>query len=165
MRDASIAVAASPRLAFLCHVVVGWLAVDRGSLVEANASARAAAPIPVAPEFRSAGLALEARIALAEHDNGRALALSVEAAQLEQASGDLDLTFGMGGCTLALVRAATDDLDGARTALTQTSSRLAKVASTIASDEDRARFWQRPLANATIHRIAEDVGLSLPVVS
>jgi hypothetical protein len=154
MRSALADVGGSPRLAFLCHVVVGWLALERGDRDTARASARAMEQIDVAPELRTAGLALAARVAIGDGSGEEALRLATEAAGMEEASLDLELTYGMGGHALAEVRKARGDADGARAALAPVMRRLTAIAGTIPAPEDRDRFWHRPLANASIAALA-----------
>jgi hypothetical protein len=48
----------NPRLAFLCHVHCGWLALDRGDVDAAKWRAEAAGQLPLVPELRPAGIAL-----------------------------------------------------------------------------------------------------------
>lgn len=160
MREALVGVAGSPRLAFLCHVVLGSLALDRGDVDEAAKLAEAAAAMSVAPELRPAGVALSARVLMARGRAADAAALAVDAAHAEASCEDLDLTWGTAGVTLAEALADRDAAT-ARAALEPVAARLVKVASTIVSSEHRERFWQRPLPNARVRELAER--LALPV--
>lgn len=157
-RDALAKVAGSPRLAFICRVVLGWLALEKGALEEASAQADAARAMPVAPELRPAGLALAARTLTALGRGDEAAALVEEAAREERALPDLELTWGMAGVALAEAKMKTD-VAAARAALEPVLERLRSVALTLPSADDRRRFWTRPLPNARARALAESLGM------
>jgi hypothetical protein len=157
LREALGKLGGSPRLSFICHVVIGWLALDRGDVEEAWAHADAARATPVARELRPAGIALGARVLGARGRVDDAALLAEEAAREEMATKDLELTWGIAGVTLADARAAKDEA-GARAALEPVVRRLTAVAATLPSAE-RARFWQRPWPNAEAHRLAVRLGV------
>jgi hypothetical protein len=146
-------VTGSPRLAFICHVVLGWLALERGDAERAESLATAARTMPVARELRPAGLALAARARHALGDDAEAVRLAREAVAAEAETGDLELTWGMAGAALAEASLARDPR-AARDALANVTGRLHAVAATIASPEGRERFWGRPLPNALIRQLA-----------
>jgi hypothetical protein len=159
MRDALAAVAGSPRLTFVSHVVLGSLALERGDLDVVEASTRAAEAIVVAPELRPAALALAARLALARAQSDDALRLANHAARVESGCLDLDLMYGMAGHALAETHHRRGDDDAARAALTPVIRRLSAIASTIPSIEERRLFWHRPIANASIVRLGATLGV------
>ncbi|HEY1695189.1 MAG TPA: protein kinase [Polyangiaceae bacterium] len=146
-------VAGSPRLAFICHVVLGWLALERDDADRAAALASEARAMPVARELRPAGIALAARARHARGDDAEAVALAREAVAAEGETGDLELTWGMAGVALAEASLGRDPR-AARDALANVTRRLDAVAATIASAEGRERFWQRPLPNALARDLA-----------
>lgn len=158
MREALPRVSASPRLSFLCHVVVGWLALERGDVDEASKCADAARAVSVAPELSPAGVALAARVLTARKLHTEAIALVRDAATREAMLPDLELTWGMAGVALAEASSEVDAL-AARDALGPVLRRLTSVAGTLPSDEARARFWCRPLPNARAQRLASTLGL------
>ena len=158
MRDARAKLAGSPRLSFLCDVVVGWLALERGDLDEAHARADGARVATVAAELRPAGVALASRVLTARGRPKEAASLVEEAAGLEARLTDLELTWGMAGVALAEARVASGD-PGARDALAPVLARLGNVAVTLASESERARFWSRPLPNARASALAERLGI------
>jgi hypothetical protein len=98
-------------------------------------------------------------VAAAEGRADEALERAGEAADLEARGADLELTYGMGGLALAEVLDARGEGDRARAALVPVVRRLTAVAATIASPEDRDRFWHRPLPNASLGRLAAKLGL------
>ncbi|MDB4935464.1 MAG: protein kinase [Labilithrix sp.] len=159
MKAALVAVGASPRLAFLCRVVVGWLALERNDVDVAHVEARAAVDIVVAPELRPAGMALAARVALAKGDAGEAIRLASAAKQLEGECRDLELTFGFADYALAEAQLARGAKDEARATIASITSRLDAIASTIPDAAQRRRFWDRPLANAGIVRLGRELGV------
>jgi hypothetical protein len=161
MRTARLHVKGSPRLSFIGHVVVGWLALESGKVEDADTEAMAAASIHVAKELRPAALALAARVALARGHDEKAVRLALDAGSAESACSDLELTYGTAGFALAEAYAARDE-GAARAALAPVVRRLASIASTIASPEQRARFWQRPLPNASVVRLAARLGVEIP---
>ncbi|HEX8795945.1 MAG TPA: AAA family ATPase, partial [Polyangiaceae bacterium] len=158
MRDARAKLAGSPRLSFLCDVVVGWLALERADLDEAQARADAARVAVVAAELRPAGVALASRVLTARGRAAEAAALVEEAAGLEARLTDLELTWGMAGVALAEARAESGH-PGARDALAPVLGRLGDVAATLASESERARFWSRPLPNARASALAARLGI------
>lgn len=158
MRDARVKLAGSPRLSFLCDVVTGWLALERGDLDEAQARAEAARAAPVAAELRPAGVALASRVLTARGRAKDAASLVEDAAGLEARLIDLELTWGMAGVALAEARAEAGDAAGARDAVAPVLGRLGEVAATLASESDRARFWSRPLPNARASALAARIG-------
>jgi hypothetical protein len=160
MRAARLSVGGSPRLSFIGHVVVGWLALESGNVEGAAVEAAAAAAIPVALELRPAALAMAARVALARGDADEAVRLASEAERIESACGDLELTYGMAGFALAEAHSLHDER-ATRGALGPVVRRLAAVASTVMSGEQRTRFWQRPLPNASVARLAAKLGMDI----
>jgi hypothetical protein len=160
MRAARLSVGGSPRLSFICHVVVGWLSLESGNVEGAAVEAAAAAAIPVALELRPAALAMAARVALARGDADEAVRLASEAERIESACDDLELTYGTAGFALAEAHALRDER-AARGALGPVVRRLAAIASTVTSGEQRERFWQRPLPNASVARLAAKLGMDL----
>jgi tRNA A-37 threonylcarbamoyl transferase component Bud32 len=161
MRAARLQVKGSPRLSFIGHVVVGWLALESGNVEAADTEVTAASSIQVARELRPAALALAARVAWAKGNEPDAQRIGAEAAAAESACSDLELTYGTAGFALAEAHAARDE-PAARAALTPVVRRLALIASTISSAELRQRFWQRPLPNASIVQLAVRLGIEIP---
>jgi tRNA A-37 threonylcarbamoyl transferase component Bud32/tetratricopeptide (TPR) repeat protein len=153
MRSAIPSMRGSPRLAFLCRVIVGSLALDRGDVETAELEAQEALALTVAPELRASGLALQARVTLGRGNLDEAVSLAGDACWVESTGSDLELTFGMAGHALAEARLAKGDRDGAALALEPVEARLQAIASTIASVELRERFWHRPLPNASVLRL------------
>lgn len=153
MRGAALALEGSPRLSFLCHVVVGWLAMDRGDARTAEAEATAALKITVAPELRAAGLALGARVAISRDQIEEGVRMASEAFSVESTSQDLDVTFGIAGVTLAEALVASGATNGALRVLGTVKARLAVTAATISAPAQRERFWHRPLPNATLLKL------------
>jgi hypothetical protein len=159
MREAQALVGGSPRLSFLCQIIIGSLALARGDLDEAGARADAARGIAVAAELRPAGAGLGARVLSARGRFEEAAVLAQEAAREERGCRDLELTWGLAGIALAEARQGVGSRDGAREALGPVLARLSAVASTLASI-DHARFWERALPNTDVRRLAERLGMA-----
>ena len=83
--------------------------------------------------------------------------LATDAVLVEKAGHDLELTFGWAGLALAEALSATGDREGASRALAPVVARLTVIASTIADAEHRARFWNRPLPNVSVVRLAAEL--------
>jgi tetratricopeptide (TPR) repeat protein len=154
MHAALPALVGNPRLSFLSRVIVGLLALERGDVAEAEAEVQAALTLHVAPELRASGLALAARAALHRGEKEQAIRAAKEAAEVESAGHDLELTYGMAGLTLAEVFVSVGQEDQARRALAPVYERLTSIASTIRDPVRRERFWNRPLPNAQVARLA-----------
>jgi hypothetical protein len=161
MRRALVDVQGSPRLAFLCRFVIGSTALERGDVDAADVEAKAARTIPVVDDLRPAALALAARVALARGRIDDAEPLAREGAALEAARDDLELPYGSGAAALADVCLARGDRDAARAALAPVATRLGTIARTLATGEQRARFWQRRLANDRVAHLARQLDVSL----
>nr|HEX4315028.1 protein kinase [Kofleriaceae bacterium] len=146
LRAALPAMTGSPRLAFLLHVYVGWLADADG---DRAAAAEAALALPVVPELHNAALALQSTALRRRGDVAGAVAVAREAVAIA-ASGDLELTDGFAGLALAEALDAAGDRAGARAALAAAVARLDAIAATIADPAQRAAFRHRPLPNAQL---------------
>jgi eukaryotic-like serine/threonine-protein kinase len=161
MRDALAVLGGSPRLAFICRMIIGASALDRGDVGAAEIEARAAEAIDVVQDLRPAGFALSSRIALAQRKVDEAVRLATEGERVETLGRDLELTYGMAGLALAEAHLARGDRGAARETVTAVARRLAKIAATIPSPEHRARFWGRALPNARIAALAGELGVPL----
>ncbi len=147
MRAALVPLSASPRLAFIARVCVGWAAMDRGDVGVAESGARAALETPVADELRPAARALLARALAANGALDDALDEAFGAVADQRASVDLELFLGLPEVALAEVCEARGAVELAAPAVGAAHRRLTTIAATIAGDERRARFWSRRMAN------------------
>jgi hypothetical protein len=159
MEAALEGVAASPRLAFVCRVVVGSLALDRGDVARGRAQAAAARALDVVDDLRPAGLALASRAALVGGDLRGALGLADEAAAAAAAVVDLELTFGLPELALAEAHLALGDRAAAGRAIAPAATAIHALARTIDAPEQRARFLARPIANDRVLALAGELGL------
>jgi hypothetical protein len=150
-------VAGSPRLAFICRIVLGWLALEAGNHAEAQKQADAANAIAVVDDLRSAGLALASLAALARGDRDAALHLALAAKDVAASCTDLELTFGLAELALAEAHLAGGDRAAAKSAIAPVLRALDAIAETIADDNQRQAFRDRPLGNDRIMRFARDV--------
>jgi eukaryotic-like serine/threonine-protein kinase len=155
LRDALGGLSNSPRLAFLCHVLLGFDLLRRGEAGAAEQHARAAGALEVASDLGAARHALTSGTRLAQGDVEQALVEARSAVELGRGCTDLELTYGLAETALAEALAATGDRDAARDAALPAYRRLQSVAATIASDEQRARFWSRRLPNDRLRALAE----------
>ena len=153
LRDALPAMAGSPRLAFLLHLYLGWLADAAGDRAATAAAAEAALALPIVPELRGAGLALRATVLRRRGDAAGAVASAREAVA-HGASGDLELTDGFAQLALAEALEAAGDREAARRALADAHAAVVRIADTIADPAHRAAFLARPLPNARIGELA-----------
>ncbi len=138
MRAALAPLSASPRLAFIARVCVGWAAMDRGDAAAAESEARAAFATPVADELRPAARALLARALAANGALEDALDEAFGAVADQRACVDLELFVGLPEVALAEVCEARGAVELAAPAVGAAHRRLATIAATIAGDE-RAR--------------------------
>jgi hypothetical protein len=152
-----------PRLTFIARVVIGSLALERGDLDACELEALAAQGLSVVDDLRPAAMALAARAKALRGQHDEAERLAVEARRIESTCRDLELTHGAAGLALAEVRLARGDHAGARDAIAPIVHRLSAIAATIPSPEIRRRFWQRPLPNDAVVRIATGVGVDVSV--
>jgi hypothetical protein len=150
MRRARDEMAGNPRLVFVSCFVLASLALARGDLDVAREAADAARGLRVVDDLRAAGLGLGSRVAAARGDLDEALRVAEEAHAIASRCKDLELMFGTSEIALAEARAAKGDRDGARDVLTGVTHALDAIASTIAADEQRARFLARPMSNGAI---------------
>ena len=160
MEAALAGVAGSPRLAFICRVVLASLALDRGDAARARAQAEAARAIDVVDDLRPAGLALASRAALLGGDVPGALGLAEEAFAAASSAVDLELTFGLPELALAEAHLARGDRAAAARALAPTAREVLALAKTIDVPEQRARFLARPIANDRVVALAGELGLA-----
>src|SRR5213076_1967888 len=113
------ALGGSPRLAFICRVLLGWTALDRGAVDEAEKYARAAIETPAVAELRPAGDALLARVFCARGALDPALDRARAAAKAQRSFHDLELFEGLGDVALAEVHQARGDANAARDAVAE----------------------------------------------
>jgi tetratricopeptide (TPR) repeat protein len=151
-----------PRLVFIAHIVIGSLSLERGDLDAAEAEAHAAQGLSVVDDLRPAAMALAARARTARGDLVQAERLAVEARNLESSCGDLELLNGMAGLALAEVHAARGDRAAVRAAIAPIVAQLSAIAATIPSAPLRRSFWQRPLPNDLVVRVATAAGIDVP---
>ena len=161
MRDALAVLGGSPRLAFICRMVIGAAALNRGDVGAAEIEARAAEASDVVQDLRPASFALSARVALAKGDLDDAVRLAAEGERVELAGRDLELTHGMAALALAEAHLARGDQGAARATIAAVARRLTAIAATIPSSEHRARFWGRAFPNARIAAIAGELQVEL----
>jgi len=154
MREALTGLAGSPRLAFISHVVIGWLRLDAGDVAAAEASARAAIALPVVVDLAPAGPALLALALLAKGDPDGARAAARESETLQSGARDLELLIGLSELAIATVEQACGDEARAREATTRGGERLRAIAATIADPAQRAAFLSRKLPNDRISTLA-----------
>ncbi len=159
MERALAGVAGSPRLAFICHMVLASLALDRHDIEAGSKHADAANALAVVDDLRSAGLALASRAVLSR-DADEAVRLALAARRMAADCTDLELTFGMAELALAEAHLAKKDRAAAADAIAPAARAIAALAGTIADDAQRARFLERPLANDRIVRLARELGAS-----
>jgi hypothetical protein len=152
-----------PRLAFIARVVIGSLALERGDLDACEAEVAAAQEISVVDDLRPAILALAARAKVRRGRLDDAERLALEARRIESSCRDLELTHGMAALALAEVRVAREDQPGARAAIAPIVELLSVIAATIPSPALRRSFWQRPLPNDAVVRVATALGVDVPV--
>ncbi|MCC7536546.1 MAG: protein kinase [Deltaproteobacteria bacterium] len=150
MRRAVELVGSSPRLAYICRVVLAWHALERGDLDAADVHVGAALPLSVASELRPAARALSARLRLARGDLDGALLEARDAAVASAAHRDLELMEGLAGLVLADVHRARGEHAEATVALEAIRARLDAIAGTLRSADARARFWSRRFVNDRI---------------
>jgi hypothetical protein len=143
MRRALEGLRASPRLAFICHLVIGWLRLEAGDVAAAEESARAAIALPVVVDLASAGPALLSLALLAKGDRDGARAAAREGEKLQSEARDLELLVGLSD--LAVARACDEPA-----ALDRGARHLGAIAATIADPTQRAAFLRRRLANDRI---------------
>ncbi len=160
MRSALGFVGGSPRLTFICHLVIGAAALDRGDREAAALEAGAAEAIDVVADLRPASFALSSRVALAGGDVERAVSLAAEGERIEAARTDLELTHGLAALALTEAHRAHGDTEAARAALAPVLRRTEAIAATLPEGERRTRFWARALPNARIAALAETLGLT-----
>ena len=160
MRAALAFVGGSPRLTFICHLVAGALALDRGDVATGESHAAKADAIDVAAGLRPASFALGSRVALAHGDVERAVRLAAEGEGIESSLTDLELPHGMAGLALAEAHAARGDDGAARDVLARVHQRLARIAATLPSPHERANFWRRALPNGSIAALASRLGVT-----
>lgn len=146
MRVALKAIAFSPRLLFITRTLLGWLALERADLDEAEAMAGAALELSVVDELRVGGKALRARVLLARGDLDGALAEAQETVALQRSVRELELFEGAPFLALADVLEARGDRVAAAAAIEEGHARLCAVAETIGDTERRDRFWTRRVA-------------------
>ena len=154
LRAALPEAAGNPRLSFLVHVYLGWLADAAGEIDAASAEAEAALALPVVAELRAAGLALASAVARRRGDIARAVALGQDAVALAAGSADLELTVGFAELALAEALDARGERAEAVRVLGGAHDALVKIAGTIADPAQRAAFLGRPLPNARIVELA-----------
>jgi eukaryotic-like serine/threonine-protein kinase len=160
MKRALEALKGSPRLAFICRVVLATAALGSGDIDVADEHARGASEIKVVDDLRAAGLALTARVSVARGHADEALRVALAASSVASSCPDLELTHGMAGLALAEAHVAREDTDAAKAALTPIVSAIDAIAATIGSPEHRLRFKERPLANDAIARLARELGVA-----
>ena len=158
MRSSLTEVSGTPRLAFVCHLVVAMQALDEGDLDVAEDSARAAVALPIVEELRAPALALLSRVHTARGRAEDALRVAREAWTAELACRDLDLAYGIVGLTLAEALEAAGEADAAHHALAHVFRELDAIARTIPAAE-RALFWARRLPNDRVLRLAAQRGM------
>ena len=146
LERAVVSLRASPRLSFISHVLLGWMAVDRGELDVAERHAEAAARTPVVTELQMGGGALRARISARRGELDRALVEARQATRTEHASRDLELFEGLADAVLAEVYERKGEPDAARLASKNGYERLAAIGRTIPDAGHRARFAVRGIA-------------------
>ena len=154
MRGALSGVRGSPRLSFICHVVLGWIAVDRGDLDVAEANARAAVALPVVADLASAGHAVLARVSVARGELDRALEQATTAIALVSQRRDLELTEGVAELSMAEVLHARGERDAARRLLAGAERRVLTIAAQIGDPLRRARYVERRFPNARIRLLS-----------
>ena len=159
MRQALGDLQGSPRLTFVCRFVLGYGALDRGDLAEAEVQAHEARAIPVADELAAGGLALAAQVALARGRVNEAVALAAEGERIEASRPDLELTHGLASAALTEALLARGDRDAARDAIAILVGRLATIARTLQGDARRERFWSRRLPNDRVRALARELGV------
>jgi hypothetical protein len=152
-------VGGTPRLALVCQLVIAWQALEGDDIEAADAAAQAALSLPVARDLRPAAMALAARVQLARGHAGAALRIARDAASLELACTDLELTYGIASVTLAESLDASGDRLGARAVLQRVVDGLDAIAGTVMAI-GRPRFWSRRMPNDRVGRLASEWGLS-----
>jgi eukaryotic-like serine/threonine-protein kinase len=150
-------VAGSPRLAFICRIVLGWHALDAKDHAEAAKQADAANAIAVVDDLRCAGLALRSRAALARGDQEAALEDAQAAMRVATNCTDLELTFGLPRLALAEAQLARGDRVAAKEALDPALRALDRIAATIPNEDERRAFLDRPMANDQIMKLAHEL--------
>jgi tetratricopeptide (TPR) repeat protein len=160
MRAALVDLQGSPRLAFICRIVIGSAALERGDVDAADAEARAAQAIAVVDDLRPAGIALASGVALARGDADLAVQLATEAERIESSRSDLELTYGIAAATLGEAHLARGDRDAARAVIGSIASKLDAIAATIEDRGRRALFWRRRLPNDRVARLAVELGVA-----
>jgi hypothetical protein len=169
MERALAAVAGSPRLAFICHMVLGSLALDRNDIDAGAKHADAANALAVVDDLKSAGLALASRAVLARFRSGpgagasahadEAVRLALAGTRMAAGCTDLELTFGLAELALAEAHLAQEDRAAAADAIAPVARAISAIASTIADDAQRTRFLERPIANDRIVRLARELAV------
>ena len=152
-----------PRLTFIARVVIGDLALERGDLDAAEAEAVAAQELSVVDDLRPAALALASRAKTRRGRLDEAEPLALEARRIESSCRDLELTRGVAGLAVAEVLAARGDRAAARAAIEPVVARLAAIAATVPSPARRRSFWQRPMPNDAVVRLATELGVDVPL--
>lgn len=146
-------VAGSLRLAFICRVVLAWHALEAGDHAEATKQAEAANAMTVVDDLRSAGLALASLAALARGDRDEALRIALAAKDVAASCTDLELTFGLAELALAEAHSARGDRAAAKEAIDPALRALDAIAATMADDDQRKAFRDRPLGNDRIMKL------------
>jgi hypothetical protein len=164
MTRALAEVGGTPRLAFVCDLVLAWQALEDATLdVEsADRHARHALALPLSDHLRPAALALAARVHLARGETADGLRVAREAEALAAACSDLELTHGIAGTTLAEALDAAGDRDAAKRVLADQAADLDAIARTLPSALERGQFWARRMPNDRVKRLAAAWGLDAP---
>jgi hypothetical protein len=139
----------SPRLAFVCHIVIGWRALD-GATPDAELaerSARAALALPVVADLVPAGHALLSRALLAKGASAAGLDEARIAARLQAECRDLELFTVLADVALTEALHASGARDEAERVAREGRARLDALASTIADPEHRRGFYARRMGN------------------
>ncbi len=153
--------ATSPRLSFICRVLLGWRAIDENDIETAEIHVMAATRGKVTNELKAAAWAVSARIAAHRGDLAKALAEATKASNLAHASRELELFEGLPDAVLAEVHALRGEMSAAREASRQGHERLAAIAATIANRDQRALFWARRIGVDRLVSDARRFGLSV----
>jgi eukaryotic-like serine/threonine-protein kinase len=159
MREALVGLRASPRLAFVCHMVIGWSRLSAGDGAGAEECARAAIALPVVVDLGAAAPGLLALALLLRGDVDAAGIAAIEGETLQARAADLDLMIGMTDLALAEVARARNDERAAREALSRGFSRVESIARTIGNPEQRAAFLSRSMPNDRLSKLAREFGI------
>ncbi len=159
-RSALTELGASPRLAFICRLILAHRALEAGSLAMAHAELSHLSTLDVVRDLRVAAMALEARLSLAEGNVEAAFAQARAAVDASVPCTDMELVSGLPGLVLAEVHWALGDRALAIEALRPVLLRIRAVEQNITDPRLRERFRARPFDNDRAQKLGAALGVS-----